>query len=83
MHELRRQIDDINHQLLILLAKRRALVLKIAEAKKALKLPVRDKAREKAMLDRVLKDAETLGLPPDSTAAVFKTIFKESRRLQT
>lgn len=81
--KLRQQIDEVNHQILKLLIKRQALVLEIAAHKKRLGLPLRDKAREQEMLEKLRTQAEELGLSPDFAMALFEQIFKEARRLQT
>jgi len=77
----RRQIDEVDWEILRLLNLRAELVRRIGEEKRAQGLPLRSPAREEEVLHRVI--TENPG--PLSAAAVkriFRLIIAESRKLQ-
>ena len=53
IEEIREKIDEIDGELMPLLAKRFALAKEAGEEKKRLALPVTDGAREKKILDKI------------------------------
>ncbi|GAX01524.1 chorismate mutase [Secundilactobacillus silagei] len=77
----RQQINDIDDQLVRLLAQRFEAVTKVNEAKKTANLPIMDHGREDQVLDRV-----TGNDPNPETRAymrhIFATIMKNSRDYQ-
>jgi chorismate mutase/prephenate dehydratase len=77
----RRQIDQIDEELLKLLNARMELALQIGRAKRAQRIPVYDKDREAQIIERLC--AANRG-PLDALAVqrIFSQIFAESRRLQ-
>lgn len=79
--ELRRSIDAIDQQLLMLLAERVRLVLAVGEQKRRAGLAIYDPAREKSLLDRLAAEASP-PLEPEAVRRVFETIVAESRRLE-
>jgi 3-deoxy-7-phosphoheptulonate synthase/chorismate mutase len=78
--ELRRQIDDINFQLLELLSKRGSLVQRIRGIKTEHGLPFYDPRREEEML-RHLVEANRGPYADDTIRALFKEVFKASLHL--
>nr|WP_089964450.1 bifunctional 3-deoxy-7-phosphoheptulonate synthase/chorismate mutase [Lihuaxuella thermophila] len=79
--ELRKQLDELNLQLLTLLNQRAKLVREIGEIKKKQGVNKFDPEREKDMLDRIVKHNE--GPFDDHTVRyLFKQIFKASLDLQ-
>lgn len=77
VEELRRQIADINRELLELLNRRAALVMNMQQLKSQFGLPTFDPEREKAMYAALL--AENHGpFSNDTIKALFKEIFKAS-----
>ena len=53
LNELRKEINEIDSEIVALFKKRMAISASIAEYKKAHGLPILDEAREKALLERV------------------------------
>jgi chorismate mutase-like protein len=78
----RREIDDIDAELLRLLNKRARLALKVGALKQAAHLPFCDPERERLVLERLL---EINAGPLDERAVdrVFRSIIRESRRVQS
>lgn len=74
----RAAIDALDHALVELLARRRALVATIFEAKRALALPLVDPAREEALLEDRRAQAAALGVPPELAEAIFRLVLEDS-----
>ena len=79
---LRQQIDDIDHSLLTLLARRMALSRQIADIKRELHSPVYQSARWADILADRLQIASALGLDADFTREMLEKIHGESVRVQ-
>ena len=79
--QLRQSIDELDRQILELLAERLKLVMRVGEVKRGLGLDVYDPARERDLLERVAR-----GAPSPLTAAaaerIFQRIIEESRSLE-
>lgn len=62
LNELRKEIDEIDHQMMDLFKKRMALSKNIGKIKRAMGLPIFDPIREQTMLEKreVLLDDEAL-----------------------
>jgi len=78
----REEISSIDVQLLALLAKRRQMSLKIAKAKQAENLPLRDESREEMLLSALTVKAQEKQLDANFVALIFRTIIKDSLRIQ-
>ena len=78
----RKEIDDIDAELLRLLNQRARLALKVGALKQAAQLPYCDPERERTVLERLL---EINAGPLDERAVdrVFRSIIRESRRVQS
>ena len=79
---LRQQIDDIDHNLITLLARRMALSRQIAKVKQELHSPVYQSARWADVMADRLEIATTLGLDADFTKELLEKIHGESVRVQ-
>ena len=80
LDELRVEIDAIDDEIAPLLARRMAVALQVAEAKRQTGAPVFQKAREEAILARLGK-----GMDPHYQPAlhvIYEAIFRVSRELQ-
>jgi chorismate mutase-like protein len=79
--QLRQSIDELDRQILELIAERLRLVMQVGEVKRSLGLDVYDPARENDLLERVARAA-----PEPITAAMaqrlFRCIIEESRGLE-
>ena len=77
----RKEIDDIDTELLRLLNMRARLALKVGALKQALDLPVSDPGRERIVLQR-LQELYDGPLDERAVGKVFRRIIRESRRVQ-
>ena len=77
----RREIDEIDMELLRLLNMRARLAIKVGALKKAADLPFCDPDRERSVLDRLqaLNDGP---LDRDAVGKLFRRIIRESRRIE-
>ncbi|NWF49098.1 MAG: bifunctional 3-deoxy-7-phosphoheptulonate synthase/chorismate mutase [Ignavibacteriaceae bacterium] len=82
MKELREKINILDKQIIGLLAERRKLSRQVIELKDEKKAPIRDKEREKEILQSVLKTAKDYGLDSHYVTKLFNTIIEDSVRLQ-
>jgi prephenate dehydrogenase len=80
--ETRELIDELDHDLIALLARRALLSRRAAAAKAELGIAVRDPRREAELLAARRRDAERVGLDPDAVAAIFDAVLRFSRGLQ-
>lgn len=80
VEELREEIDDIDDKIVALFLRRNAAVEKIGETKRNIGIPVEDKFREGAVIERL-----TAALPPKDAAAVralYGKIFEISKSIE-
>lgn len=75
---LRDQIDEVDKELLALLARRLQLVAEVGEVKSRYGLPIYVPDREAAMLSSRRQEAESLGVPPDLIEDILRRIMRES-----
>ena len=78
----RREIDDIDAELLRLLNMRARLALKVGALKQAANVPFCDPDRERSVLQR-LQEINNGPLDKRAVGKVFRRIIHESRRLET
>jgi chorismate mutase len=79
---LRQQIDDCDHELLAVLARRMSVSREIGRYKKAHNLRVVQPARYQDVMQARIDEGGRLGLPEDFTQSVMQTIHEESVRQQ-
>lgn len=82
LHELRRQIDGIDENLLELLAKRMRISREIGVYKKEHQMPVLQTPRYGEILENRTKAGMVMDLNPDFVLAILKEIHEESVRQQ-
>lgn len=82
LSRLRSGIDDLDRRLVVLLAERARLVEGIAEHKRRHRVPVVDRHREDAMLERVAGLAKEEGLDPRIARQVLRTVIDAFTLLQ-
>jgi chorismate mutase-like protein len=80
--EIRKQIDDLDEELIQLLAKRMDLSRQIGEEKQATGAEIHVKTREIAVLDRVKFAADQQGLSEAFVTDLYQVILAESRKTQ-
>jgi len=78
----RKEIDDIDAELLRLLNMRARLAMKVGALKQAANLPFCDPARERTVLQR-LRDMNDGPLDERAIGKVFRRIICESRRIES
>ncbi|HET9477804.1 MAG TPA: chorismate mutase [Pyrinomonadaceae bacterium] len=78
----RKEIDEVDAELLRLLNIRARLALKVGALKKSARLPFCDPNREQYVLTR-LQDINTGPLDDRAVYKLFRRIIRESRRVQT
>lgn len=79
---VRRHIDQIDRQIVRLLARRQELSLEIGKVKQARGLPVHIPGRESELLEIVRDEAAHLAVDPQHVEDLFELVLAESRRLQ-
>lgn len=79
---LRKQIDQIDEQILTLFARRFSLVKKIGEYKKNNNMQVLDKNREGEKLQKLIKSGSTQDVSEPFITSVWKNVFLESYKLE-
>lgn len=76
--ELRKQIDALDLELLSLLAKRRVLAVDVARSKIGLRRQIRDKERERDLLERLVIAGKKLALDRSYITRIFQMIIEDS-----
>ena len=77
----RREIDEIDSELLRMLNRRASCALSIGKIKKKKNLPINVPEREEKVLQRLTSINEG-PVPAESVRNVFQTIFEETRALE-
>ncbi len=78
------KIDALEDQIIKLLNERASYAVEIGKIKKEKGLPVFDKSREQAILDRVAKKCEAMGGPlyPESMKNIFEVLMRETCKIE-
>ena len=79
---LRKKIDQVDNQLVPLLAKRIEVVGEIKKFKEQNNLAIEDKQREEKVLKKARKKAKAFGLSLVFIECLFKLIIRESKLIQ-
>jgi chorismate mutase len=82
LDRIRAGIDAADDGLVDLLARRRGLVLELAKIKKVLDLPIYDRKREQALIDRVKKSGAERKLNEEFVEVLFRLIVMNSKEVQ-
>ncbi|NNL47181.1 MAG: chorismate mutase [Acidimicrobiia bacterium] len=82
IRELRRGIDDIDREIVDLLAKRIELAVEIGRLKLQQGVDLRSPDREQGLLSVVRNEADRLGLDVDLVSSWFERILEYSRARQ-
>jgi chorismate mutase len=77
----RKEIDEVDAELLRLLNVRARLAIKVGTIKRSAGLPLRDLDREQFVLDR-LQEANSGPLDQAAIVRLFRRIMRESRRVE-
>lgn len=81
LNALRDQINDIDEKILQLIEQRFAIVKEVGKVKQAANLPIKDAAREQAVLNRLKAKVDDEALQP-AIQAIFQTIMDEAKKLE-
>ena len=79
---LRKQIDEIDEEILTLIAKRMQKAKKIGEIKRAKGLKIKDNEREREVIEKWKRKAKELNLSKEFVEKIVKEIIRESRDVQ-
>ncbi len=82
LRETRELIDDLDREILVLLARRMVLARRARRAKARLGLGIVDSVREAELLEKRRSWAISEGLDPESVVEVFESVLRLSRRTQ-
>ena len=82
LDELRRELDQLDGDLLALIARRQAIGREIAAAKRSTGHPTRDYRREREVILGVRAKAEALGLPGELAEDVLRLLIRSSLTTQ-
>jgi chorismate mutase/prephenate dehydrogenase len=82
LDELRARLDDLDRELLQLVAERQVISGQIAEVKRSTGQPTRDFRREREVLLRARQDAEALGVSPALGESLLQTLIRGSLTTQ-
>lgn len=80
--QVRKEIDELDKQLLDIFNRRANLALKIGEIKKTKSIPVYDPAREQRIFDKMQQNNPG-PLANEAIVRLFKTVIHESRSLES
>lgn len=78
LEELRARLNQLDRQLVELIAERQSVVEQVSELKLESGQATRDYAREKQVLDRARGNAAELGIAPDVAADVMRLLIRTS-----
>ena len=79
LQEIRKEIDDIDAQLLPLFCRRMAIMSEVAQAKKAAGIPLTDPSREEAILTRLAAQHPEYA---EEIRSLYQQIFNISKAKQ-
>ncbi len=82
LQDYRKEIDDLDQELLAILSKRMEVVKNIGEYKKSHNTTILQKSRWESIVDRTLQLSNRLELNPDFIKIVLKAIHDESINIQ-
>ncbi|WP_308639465.1 chorismate mutase [Paenibacillus silvisoli] len=77
LDHLRQQIDEIDQELISLLAKRFQITEEVGQYKATQSLPAQDPGREARQFKKIEELAVAAGLQPDHAAAIFRCIMDQ------
>ena len=80
---LRKQIDQIDKDLLMLFVKRFSIVKKIGKYKKDNNLPIINEKIEDEKINMLSQSARNFGVSESFIQAIWRTIFAQSHKLET
>lgn len=82
LDDIRKKIDVIDDEILLSISKRMKLVEQIARIKKEEGINILDEKREEVIYNRIMEEAEKVGLKPENAKKIFERIVEMSRKKQ-
>ncbi len=82
LEDLRKEIDEIDHEILQILVKRVDVVKQIGELKNEQNIPVIDEQRREKLLQSITERAKVFHLSEDFVKKLFKEIHDHAVELQ-
>ena len=82
LDELRRHLDELDQQLLQIIAQRQAASREIARVKRATGYPTRDYVREREVIVGARSRAESIGVSADVAETVVRLLIRSSLTTQ-
>ena len=79
---IRNKIDILDGKLLRLIKRRMILVQKISDVKKAGKIKLEDKKREKEILSKIKYQANSLLMDKAFVTEIFRLLINQSKKIQ-
>jgi chorismate mutase / prephenate dehydrogenase len=80
--KIRKEIDEIDNELINMISKRINLIPQVAEIKKQNNIPRYIPERETKMLENRRDKAKSLNINPDLIEDIFKGLIKESHEIE-
>ena len=82
LRKIRQKIDEVDKQIVKLIAERVSLIPIVAEFKKKENVVVHNPQREKQLIDETRKLAKELGVNPNLVEDIFNRLIKESHIIE-
>src|SRR6187399_1748469 len=82
LDELRQQLDQLDGEMIALMARRQQIAREVAAAKRASGTPTRDYQREREVVLGVRRRAEQMGLPGELAEKVLRLLIRSSLATQ-
>ncbi len=82
LEDLRKQIDELDCELLEVISRRLALMPKVADVKRECNAPVNQEDRERELIESMRKMAQEREMSPDFVERIMREIITESKRIQ-
>lgn len=82
IQKLREKLDKITEDLIDLFAKRKKIVLELAKTKREIKTSIKDKKREKEILETAKKMAREKGLNSILVEKIVKLLIEDAKKIQ-
>jgi chorismate mutase / prephenate dehydratase len=82
LEDFRKQIDELDTQIVQTIARRMQLSRQIGKAKAESGRPIEDKGRESRVLDSVMRQAREAEMNPDEIEKIYQRIFIASKEIQ-
>lgn len=82
LRKYRKDIDEIDTQIILLLKERFDIVKNISKHKRKCNVDILDKQREKEIIEEKLQLAQKYEINDDFVKVLFEIIFSESKKIQ-